>query len=119
MATFEQIRDKTMEDARKQGLDEMEAVKLLRSRLRRAGIPFPSGMATDEEFKQQQRETEEFLRNKRNKKREGGMSNGGMANGKPHMYLSKGAFVTENLNPGLKALAKKRPDVVKKILKKA
>ena len=41
-----------------------------------------------------------------------------MANGKQHMYLNKGALVTENLNPGLKALAKKRPDVVKKILKK-
>ena len=47
------------------------------------------------------------------------MANGGMANGKPHMYLNKGAFVTENLNPGLKALAKERPDVVRKILKKS
>tara|TARA_R100001460_G_scaffold93623_1_gene135605 strand:- start:123 stop:524 length:402 start_codon:yes stop_codon:yes gene_type:complete len=47
------------------------------------------------------------------------MAMGGMANGKKHMYLSEGALVTENLNPGLKALAKKRPDVVKKILKKS
>ena len=46
------------------------------------------------------------------------MSMGGMANGKKHMYLNEGALVTENLNPGLKALAKKRPDVVKKILNK-
>lgn len=46
------------------------------------------------------------------------MAMGGMANGKKHMYLNEGALVTENLNPGLKALAKKRPDVVKKILKK-
>jgi len=46
------------------------------------------------------------------------MAMGGMANGRQHMYLSKGALVTDNLNPGLKALAKKRPDVVRKILKK-
>ena len=46
------------------------------------------------------------------------MTMGGMANGKKHMYLNKGALVTENLNPGLKALAKERPDVVKKILNK-
>ena len=46
------------------------------------------------------------------------MAMGGMANGKKHMYLNKGALVTENLNPGLKALAKERPDVVKKILNK-
>ena len=44
---------------------------------------------------------------------------GGMANNKKHMYLSEGALVTENLNPGLQALAKERPDVVKKILKKS
>ena len=46
------------------------------------------------------------------------MAMGGMANGKKHMYLNDGALVTENLNPGLKALAKERPDVVKKILNK-
>ena len=46
------------------------------------------------------------------------MAMGGMANGKKHMYLNDGALVTDNLNPGLKALAKKRPDVVKKILNK-
>jgi hypothetical protein len=35
------------------------------------------------------------------------MANGGMAHGKPHMYLSNGGSVTDNLpNPGLKALAK-------------
>ena len=47
------------------------------------------------------------------------MMKGGMANGRQHMYLNEGALVTDNLNPGLKALAKKRPDVVKKILKKS
>ena len=46
------------------------------------------------------------------------MAAGGMANGRQHMYLSEGALVTDKLNPGLKALAKKRPDVVKKILNK-
>jgi len=47
------------------------------------------------------------------------MAKGGMANGRQHMYLNEGALVTDNLNPGLKALAKKRPDVVKNILKKS
>ena len=47
------------------------------------------------------------------------MMKGGIANGKQHMYLNDGGLVMDNLNPGLKALAKKRPDVVKKILKKS
>ena len=47
------------------------------------------------------------------------MMKGGMANGKQHMYLNDGGLVMDNLNPGLKALAKKRPDAVKKILKKS
>jgi hypothetical protein len=35
------------------------------------------------------------------------MAHGGMAHGKPHMYLSNGGAVTDNLpNPGLKELAK-------------
>ena len=44
------------------------------------------------------------------------MAMGGTANGKKHMY-SAGGEVKE-MNPGLKALAKERPDVVKKILGK-
>ena len=40
------------------------------------------------------------------------MKNGGMANGKKHMYAAGGS-----VNDGLKALAKTRPDVVAKILK--
>tara|TARA_R100000773_G_scaffold21066_1_gene18728 strand:+ start:864 stop:1289 length:426 start_codon:yes stop_codon:yes gene_type:complete len=47
------------------------------------------------------------------------MMKGGIANGKQHMYLNDGGLVMDNLNPGLQALAKKRPDVVKKILKKS
>ena len=54
----------------------------------------------------------------KNKKGSMKMAMGGMANGKKHMYLNDGALVTDNLNPGLKALAKERPDVVRKILKK-
>ena len=54
----------------------------------------------------------------KNKKGSMKMAMGGMANGKKHMYLNDGALVTENLNPGLRALAKERPDVVRKILKK-
>ena len=43
------------------------------------------------------------------------MANGGMAYGKAHMYAAGGSVT---MNPGLKALAKERPDVVKKILGK-
>ena len=53
----------------------------------------------------------------KNKKIKKGMMRGGMANGKPHMYSAGGA-VTDNLNPGLRALQKERPDVVAKMLKK-
>ena len=42
----------------------------------------------------------------KNKMKKAEMMNGGMANGKPHMY-SNGGSVTDNLpNKGLKALAK-------------
>ena len=53
----------------------------------------------------------------KNKKMKKGMMRGGIANGKPHMYSAGGA-VTDNLNPGLRALQKERPDVVAKMLKK-
>lgn len=43
------------------------------------------------------------------------MAKGGMAYGKQHMYSAGGEV---KMNPGLKALAKERPDVVKKILGK-
>ena len=43
------------------------------------------------------------------------MAMGGTANGKKHMYSAGGEV---KMNPGLKALAKERPDVVKKILGK-
>ena len=46
------------------------------------------------------------------------MMRGGMANKKMHMY-SNGGSVTDNLNPGLRALQKERPDVVANILKKS
>ena len=56
----------------------------------------------------------EFSKGKKKTK----MMRGGMANGKPHMY-SNGGSVTDKLNPGLRALQKKRPDVVANILKKS
>jgi len=43
------------------------------------------------------------------------MAKGGMANGKAHNYVAGGS-VTDKMNPGLRALNKTRPDVVKKIL---
>ena len=115
--TFEEIRDEEYEFARKNGLDEVEAQKRLRSRLKRAGIALPPDMATDEEFKEQMRKTEEFERNRRNERRKqnkarGGMAKkaqmmrGGMANGKVHMYSAGGA-VTDNA--GLRALRASGP----------
>ena len=53
----------------------------------------------------------------KSKKNKAAMMRGGMANGKQHMY-SNGGSVTDKLNPGLRALQNKRPDVVAKILKK-
>ena len=108
---FEKIRDEAMEFARKNGLDEVEAQKHLRRKLKQAGVALPANMATEAEFKQQLKETEEFERKRRNERRKKQdkpkMADGGMANGKKHMYLSKGAFVTDNLpNKGLKMLAK-------------
>jgi hypothetical protein len=75
--TFKEIQAEVMEIARKNDMDEADAMSLLRSRVRAAGLK--------------------------------------MANGKVHMY-SGGGNVTDKMNPGLKALAKERPDVVKRIL---
>ena len=50
-------------------------------------------------------------------KKKTAMMRGGMANKKEHMYAAGGS-VTDKLSPGLKALNKTRPDVVKKILGK-
>ncbi len=60
-------------------------------------------MATEAEFKQQMKETEEFERKRRNQARskKAQMMRGGMANGKVHMYSAGGA-VTDNA--GLRAL---------------
>ena len=49
------------------------------------------------------------------KGRKAQMMRGGMANGKVHMYSAGGSV--KDLNPGLRALQKERPDVVAKILK--
>ena len=106
--TFEEIRDKAMEFARKNNLDEVEAQKHLRRKLKQAGVTLPPSMATDEEFKQQMKETEEFERNRRNQTRskKAQMMRGGMANGKVHMY-SAGGSVQDNA--GLRALRASGP----------
>lgn len=106
--TFEQIRDEAMEFARKNGLDEVEAQKHLRRKLKQAGVTLPAGMATEAEFKQQMKETEEFERNRRNQARskKAQMMRGGMANGKVHMYSAGGAVQD---NAGLRALRASGP----------
>ena len=56
-------------------------------------------------------------RKKKMAKGKAAMAKGGMANGKPHMYAGGGS-VEDKMNPGLRALAEERPDVVAKMLKK-
>jgi len=53
----------------------------------------------------------------KNGKGKAAMAKGGMANGRPHMYAGGGS-VEDKMNPGLRALAEERPDVVAKMLKK-
>ena len=105
--TFEEIQSEVMEIARKNNMDEADAMRLLRARVRAAGLKMPKGTATDTQAMKQQAEMA---------KGKAAMQKGGMANGKMHMY-SGGGSVTDKMNPGLKALAKVRPDVVKRILK--
>ena len=112
--TFKEAQAEAMRIGRENNLSDSQTETTLRRILRKNNIPIPKGMAEKQEFDE--------------KKNKGGMAKkkgpmqmamGGMANGKKHMYLSNGGSVMDKLpNPGLKALAKKRPDVVKKILKK-
>tara|TARA_E500000318_G_C3501281_1_gene188451 strand:+ start:194 stop:589 length:396 start_codon:yes stop_codon:yes gene_type:complete len=117
--TLSQVRKDVMKFARENDLGEMEAGKMLRSQLKKYDIPYPKGMATDEEFKKQLQDPGDKPA-KTQKKARGGMAKkkvqmmrGGMANGKVHMYAAGGS-----VNDGLKALAKVRPDVVAKMMKK-
>ena len=147
--TFKEIQAEVMELARKKGLSEADAMRMLRNEMDKHDVSPPKGMATKKEYegdpkigiKGQKQKMEE-----RDNKDKGGLSDskkkkvpvisigigmaefkkdpskkakmmrGGMANKKEHMY-SNGGSVTDRMNPGLKALAKKRPDVVTKILK--
>ena len=51
--TFKQIQAEVMELARKNDMDEADAMRLLRSRVKAAGLKMPKGTATDEEAKKQ------------------------------------------------------------------
>tara|TARA_R100001440_G_scaffold17850_1_gene29923 strand:- start:393 stop:737 length:345 start_codon:yes stop_codon:yes gene_type:complete len=109
--TFSEAQAEAMRIGRENNLSDSETETVLRRIMRKNNIPIQKGMA----------EKQQFDKNKGGMAKKTGpmeMAMGGVANGKKHMYLSKGALVTENLNPGLKALAKKRPDVVRNILKK-
>lgn len=109
--TFKEVQKKVMKFARENDMGDMEASRMLRSELKKFDIPLPKSMATEKQFKKQQQD-----KPRKNKKAK--MAYGGMANGKKHMYLNNGGSV-KDLNPGLQALNKVRPDVVKKILKKS
>jgi len=80
-------------------------------------MPLPKSKPTKEERKKAADDSNSKSRGGMPKKNKVAMMRGGMANGKEHMY-SAGGNVTDNLSPGLKALNKTRPDVVKKILSK-
>jgi hypothetical protein len=109
--TFKEVQKKVMKFARENDMGDMEASRMLRSELKKFDIPLPKSMATEKQFKKQQQD-------KPRKTKKAKMAYGGMANGKKHMYLNNGGSV-KDLNPGLEALNKVRPDVVKKILKKS
>ena len=104
--TFKEVQKKVMKFARENDMGDMEASRMLRSELKKFDIPLPESMATEKQFKKQQQD-----KSRKTKKAE--MAYGGMANGKKHMYAAGGS-----VNEGLKALAKVRPDVVERILKK-
>ena len=101
--TFKEVQKKVMKFARENDMGDMEASRMLRSELKKFDIPLPKSMATEKQFKKQQQD----------KPRKAKMAYGGMANGKKHMYAAGGS-----VNEGLKALAKVRPDVVERMLKK-
>ena len=149
--TFKQIQTEVMKIARKKGLSEADAMRMLRNEMDKHDVSPPKGMASKKQYegdpkrgiKGQKQKMEE-----RDNKDKGGLSDskkkkvpvisigigmaefkkdpskkakmmrGGMANKKEHMY-SNGGSVTDNLNPGLRALQKERPDVVANILKKS
>ena len=88
--------DKNLTDEQMERL--MDKLRDMRQKLTEAGIKVPA-------------------MNKGGAVKKAMMMRGGMANGKMHMY-SAGGDVKDNLNPGLRALKKVRPDVVANILKK-
>ena len=93
--TFKQVRAEVMQFARKNGLSEPDAIAMLRRQLKREGIAMPESMATDAQYKKQRQDMPKAA-----------MKDGGMANGKRHMYVG-GGDVTDRLpNEGLKKLAK-------------
>ena len=96
--TFTEVQKEVMDIARRNDLRDDQAESLLRRRLRQENIPLPEYMSKKQEFKKG------GVTKKTGPMK---MAHGGMAHGKPHMYLSNGGAVVDNLpNPGLKALAK-------------
>ena len=108
--TFKDVQSKVMKFARENDMGEMAAGKMLRRELKRYDIPYPKGMATDEEFKKQLQDKGD--KPAKAKKAKGGMAHkaqmakGGMANGKQHMYVAGGVVKD---NPGLRALKASGP----------
>ena len=106
--TFNQVRKEVMDMARKTGMDEMDAIIILRKRLKQEGIPMPESMATDKQFKKQRESFEKGdpVSKTNMAAAKAQMRNGGMANGKKHMYVGGGDVTDKLLNKGLKMLAK-------------
>ena len=106
--TFKQVQAEVMQFARKNGLSEPDAIAMLRRELKREGIAMPEKMATDAQFKKQRESFEKgdpvSKTNMATAKAQ--MRNGGMANGKKHMYVGGGDVTDKLPNKGLKMLAK-------------
>ena len=107
--TLSQVRKDVMKFARENDLGEMEAGKMLRSQLKKYDIPYPKGMATDEEFKKQLQDPGDKPAKTQKKAR------GGMAKKKVQMIFSEErAFfekAAEIFGPQYKSAHISRPEI--------
>jgi len=112
--TFAEVQSDVMKIARSAELSGEETASLLRTELKKYGIPLRKDM---EGYKPKKRK-QTGMADRKKKLSKGGMPKkaammrGGMANGKQHMYAAGGS-VTDNA--GLRALKKASPEAYKKI----
>ena len=113
--TFAEVQSDVMKIARSAELSGEETASLLRTELKKYGIPLRKDM---EGYKPKKRK-QTGMADRKKKLSKGGMPKkpammrGGMANGKQHMYAAGGM-----VNDGLKALKKASPEAYNKIMGK-